>query len=99
MQAIHEGINNFGGKLSWSDCVAPVRDLARDGFVVSSFLEDITRKQWSKILKNDALTKVLSRPSSDPNSTPTPIRQGDILKRPQLANTLTMIMEVRRSDV
>ncbi|GMH54840.1 hypothetical protein TrLO_g13674 [Triparma laevis f. longispina] len=63
LQAIHEGINNFGGKLSWSDCVAPVRDL--QGTVSSS----------------------------DPNSTPTPIRQGDILKRPQLANTLTMIME------
>ncbi|GMH82870.1 hypothetical protein TL16_g09409 [Triparma laevis f. inornata] len=90
LQAIHGGVGGgVGGRLSWSACVEPVRDLARDGFIVSSFLEDITRKQWDKILKNDALAAVLTRPGVGGGH----IVEGDLLKRPKLAQTLTRIME------
>ena len=40
-----EVIHNRYGKLPWSTVVEPARDMARDGFIVTSYLEDITRRQ------------------------------------------------------
>lgn len=48
---------------------------------MSSFLEEITRKQWDKILKNDALAAVLTRPGGGGGH----IVEGDLLKRPKVS--------------
>ena len=53
---------------------------------MTSYLEDITSRQWDKIQLNAALADLLSRPDK------TQIRAGDLLKRPTLASTLTKVM-------
>lgn len=76
------------GKLPWKDIFSPIVELCRNGHKVSRYLEKVLKNREKQILNEPSLKEVFINP--DTNHT---WRQGDVLKRLRLAETLTKIAE------
>jgi gamma-glutamyltranspeptidase len=74
------------GVLSWSDVVKPARDLAKAGFEVTPFLHSRIVSERDVIKQNAALWNLLT------DSKGKALKPGAVLKRPELAATLTEVM-------
>lgn len=75
------------GKLSWKQLVEPSVALARDGYRIGEF-EATRLEKYGKILRQDPLAVQLF---FDENGAP--LKNGDLLRQPQLAATLQTIAE------
>lgn len=76
------------GKLPWKDIVNPIVELCEKGHEVSRYLEKVLRNREEAILKEPSLREVFINPQTNHTW-----KQGDILKRPKLAETLAKIAE------
>ena len=72
------------GRLPWKDLVAPAITLARDGFVVTHELARSLRAVLPRMSKYPASIAQFTRKG-------TPLEPGDVLRQPDLAETLTRI--------
>ena len=82
------------GSLLWEDVVRPAMELARDGFQVSKYLAQLIDEKKEYFSMMPDLAHMLTKD----NDGATPLEEGDIMKRNQLAKTLKLIME-RGSEV
>ncbi|MEM6943966.1 MAG: gamma-glutamyltransferase family protein [Pseudomonadota bacterium] len=71
------------GKLEWARLVAPAERLARDGFAVTPRFVGLTTAYAERLANTDAGDVYLSRGQ--------PLRVGDILRQPALAETLAQL--------
>ena len=76
------------GSLPWRDLVRPAMELARDGYLVSRHLAQDVKDNAESILRFPHLASALSRD----NDGVTLLTEGDVLKRPRLAETLERVM-------
>lgn len=76
------------GKLPWSDLVEPSIELCEKGHIVTGYLANILRNAETKILNEPSLSEVFINP--DTNKT---WLQGELIKRPKLAETLRIIRD------
>lgn len=76
------------GKLPWKEIVDPIVKLCREGHIVSRYLEKVLKVREEQILKEPSLREVFIDPQTNQTW-----KQGDVLKRPKLAETLTKIAE------
>mmetsp|Transcript_2126 Transcript_2126/g.5628 ORF Transcript_2126/g.5628 Transcript_2126/m.5628 type:complete len:671 (-) Transcript_2126:572-2584(-) len=77
------------GLIPWADVVGPAMEMARDGFEVSQHLAHDIKINKDKILRHKSLARLLTKS----NDEKTMLEEGDILRRPELAETLRLIME------
>jgi gamma-glutamyltranspeptidase len=77
------------GSLTWSEVVRPAMELARDGFRVSTYLAQLIEEKKEYFGTMPDLAYILTKD----NDGVTPLKEGDIMKREQLAKTLESIME------
>ena len=84
-----ELLHNRHGSLSWAEVVRPAMELARDGFQVSKYLAQLIdeKKEYFSVMPD--LAHMLTKD----NDGVTPLKEGDTMKRNQLAKTLKLIME------
>uniref|UniRef100_A0A0N5BE08 Gamma-glutamyltranspeptidase 1 n=1 Tax=Strongyloides papillosus TaxID=174720 RepID=A0A0N5BE08_STREA len=73
------------GKVSWKELILPSIDLARNGFPVSEYLGDVLKVKEAHFRKLPSMKKWLN------SKTNKVYEMGDIIKRPELANTLEII--------
>lgn len=77
------------GRLSWREVIQPTIDLARKGFPVGHHLSNAIAQKWPEISKRDShLARILTN-----HETGLPFREGEIMKRPDLAATLQVIAD------
>lgn len=74
------------GKLPWNDLVQPTIDLCNKGFPVGKHLAAKIQEQRSRLLNEPSLKEVFFN-----NDTQDLFKQGEIMKRPVLAQTLALI--------
>ncbi len=74
------------GKLPWARLIGPATRLAREGFAVSSALERSLLKYRERLYLCRESRRVFLRDGE-------PYREGDILRQPDLANTLERIAQ------
>lgn len=76
------------GKLSWSDVIQPTLELCKNGFPVGKHLGRKLEELKSQILAEPTLKEVFFN-----NETNDVYKEGELLKRPDLANTLEEIAQ------
>lgn len=76
------------GKLPWKEIVNPIIELCERGHKVSSYLSKVLKNRKDKILEESSLREIFINPKT--NNT---WREGDVMKRPKLAKTLSKIAE------
>jgi len=74
------------GKLNWTSLVEPAINLARNGIVVNSYLEKVFLDVENDILSEEALREIFVN-----NQTGSLYKSGELLRRPQLAQTFERI--------
>ncbi|KAL7499582.1 hypothetical protein ACHAWT_007195 [Skeletonema menzelii] len=77
------------GSLSWADVVRPAMALARDGFQVSKYLAKLIEEKKAHFSTMPDLAYIVTKD----NDGVTPLKEGDVMKRNQLAKTLQLTME------
>lgn len=83
-----EALQRHGsGKFSLSDLLAPSIKLARDGFVITDDIADTLPDARKRFAPWPSSAKLLARADG------TPLREGDKLMQPDLANTLQVIAD------
>ncbi|PVV03626.1 hypothetical protein BB560_001893 [Smittium megazygosporum] len=75
------------GRLSWSRLLEPTIKLARDGYSISKILAFVLEREHKSISSADGFKDVFLRPDGSP------LREGDIGKRVNFANTLQKIAD------
>ena len=81
-------LETFGsGKFTLAEIVKPALALARDGFVIADDIADTLPFMYRRMERWPSSLKVFSRADS------TPLREGDILKQNDLADTLQAIID------
>ncbi|XP_065561496.1 scoloptoxin SSD14-like isoform X2 [Artemia franciscana] len=80
-------LHSTSGSLPWRELVLPVAELANNGSRVNAHLANALREQKERIL-NEPTMSVFINPK-----TGTVWQEGDIIKRPKLAQTLEKIAE------
>ncbi|XP_013793202.1 gamma-glutamyltranspeptidase 1-like, partial [Limulus polyphemus] len=76
------------GRLNWSDLVEPSVKISRDGFTVGKHLGDSLRSLKFTIITQPTLREIFYN-----NATGDVYKEGDIIKRPLLAETLQRISQ------
>ncbi|KAH9382726.1 hypothetical protein HPB48_023282 [Haemaphysalis longicornis] len=76
------------GKLPWSQLVQPTIDLCRNGFPVGKHLAEKLQEKQDSILNEPTLKEMFFN-----NETNAVFKEGEILKRPMLADTLEQIAQ------
>lgn len=76
------------GKLPWKEIVMPIVKLCREGHKVSRYLEKVLKVREEQILREPSLREVFIDPQTNQTW-----KQGDVLRRPKLAETLVTIAE------
>lgn len=85
VMGLYEAHRRFGsGKLALADIMAPAIKLAREGFEVSDDLSGSLKQVFTQLSKDEAARSVFYKPGGF-------YEPGDILKQPDLANTLEKI--------
>uniref|UniRef100_A0A2M4BIM3 Putative gamma-glutamyltransferase n=2 Tax=Anopheles marajoara TaxID=58244 RepID=A0A2M4BIM3_9DIPT len=74
------------GRLEWATLVEPSIELCRRGHIVTGYLARILAGRTERIRNEPSLREVFLNPA-----TQQPWQEGDVLKRPQLAETLEII--------
>ncbi|CAG2106996.1 unnamed protein product [Medioppia subpectinata] len=74
------------GKLNWSSLVEPSIQLAKNGIIVSQYLDKVLIQSQKQILNEESLKEIFVN-----NATGNVYKSGEILKRPKLAETLEKI--------
>ncbi|XP_063704407.1 scoloptoxin SSD14-like [Culicoides brevitarsis] len=74
------------GKLPWESLLRPVVKLCNEGHIVSYYLAKVLKTRETQILNEPSLREVFINPETNQTW-----REGDILKRPKLAETLQKI--------
>ena len=74
--------------MPWEDLVRPAMELARDGFVVESYLATAIREKEETIRQLPNLAHILSKN----NDGVTLLKEGDVMIRGQYAKTLESVM-------
>ncbi|GAB0087187.1 Gamma-glutamyltranspeptidase [Sergentomyia squamirostris] len=74
------------GVLPWEDLVKPTAELCRKGHMVSPYLENILTGRAARIYAEPTLREIYINPQTN-----TTWKMGDLIKRPQLAETLDVI--------
>jgi gamma-glutamyltranspeptidase len=83
--AMYLAWQKFGSKkLAWADLLAPAIRAAKDGYVVSEGLATTLATEREQYMKSDAAKAIFFRDEQ-------PLRAGDIVHNPDLANTLEQI--------
>jgi len=75
------------GNLTWAELVDPAIKLAEDGIVVTQDLSASLIARLERLSKDEATAKIFFKPGL------VPYQPGEILKQPDLANTLRKIAE------
>jgi gamma-glutamyltranspeptidase/glutathione hydrolase/leukotriene-C4 hydrolase len=76
------------GKLKWADLIKPNIELARNGHRVTEYLSKILRNSAAKIKTEPSLSEIFIDPKTD-----FVWREGDIIRRPKLAESLEIIAQ------
>lgn len=76
------------GKLPWKEIVMPIVELCRKGHKVSRYLEKVLKNREEQILEEPSLREVFINPQTNKTW-----KQGEVLRRLKLADTLTKIAE------
>ena len=79
------------GKLKWADLVRPARTLAQDGYVLSFRLTELFKSYKDTLSKYDDSKHIFLNDGKF-------FEEGDVLKQPDLARTLTRIEQKGSSD-
>jgi gamma-glutamyltranspeptidase/glutathione hydrolase len=74
------------GKLSWSRLLEPARKLAKDGFVISHRMEQLLRDHERVLSRYSDSRRIFLRGGNF-------LREGEILRQPELAATLERLQE------
>lgn len=75
------------GSMPWRDLVLPAVSLARDGFIVPQQLADLARSELERFDDNTNFSRYFGS-----------VQAGDLLKQPELADTLRRIAETGVDD-
>src|SRR5262245_35320322 len=76
------------GKLGWARLIQPAIDLAQSGFAVSNLFAGILDSEKERLLKSEYARRTFVRPDG------APLKAGDRLVQPELANFLTKLQSV-----
>lgn len=76
------------GTLPWKTLIQPAIDLCRNGHIVSRYFGDVLKLRESTIKSQPSLAEVFVNPETNAVWV-----QGDIIKRPRLADTLELIAD------
>ncbi|NRG16993.1 gamma-glutamyltransferase [Rhizobiales bacterium] len=87
VMGLYEAHRRFGsGRLSLAEVIAPAVKLARDGFTVSDDLSGSLKQVFTQLSRDEAARDVFYKPGGF-------YEPGDILRQPDLANTLEKIAQ------
>jgi len=76
------------GKLSWKELFQPSIQLAREGFNVTAHTASSLVREWEVLRNVPSMTEIFVNPK-----TGQVYKEGDLIKRPKLADTLERIAE------